>query len=169
LAVQPNGRVLVGGGFVTANYGLIRLLDDGQLDASFGATAVPNSAVAAIDIQPDGALVVAGSFSTIGGQPAVGVARIIAANVLAVAAPAAVAARTLAWPVPAHGQLHIAPDASAQPRTIELLDALGRPVRQQPATAAPEQTMRLDNLPAGVYLLRVHYAAGAVTRRIEVQ
>lgn len=170
LAVQPNGRVLVGGGFVAANnYGLIRLLDDGQLDPSFGASAAPSSNVAAIDIQPDGAIVVAGSFTTIGGQPAAGVARIIAANVLAVAAPAAVAARTLAWPVPAHGQLHIAPDAGAQPRAFELLDALGRPMRWQPATAATEQTMPLDNLPAGMYLLRVRYAAGVVARRIAVQ
>ena len=171
LAVQPNGRVLVGGAFFTStnNYGLIRLLDDGQLDGSFGATAAPNDGITALVIQPDGAIVAAGSFTTIGGQPAVGVARIVAANVLAVAAPAAVAARTAAWPVPAHGQLHIAPDASAQPRTLELLDALGRPVRQQPATTAPEQTMSLEALPAGVYLLRVRYAAGVVTRRIAVE
>ena len=174
LARQPNGRVLLGGNFVlsgptAALSNLARVLDNGSADASFGASVAPNAAVRALLVQPDGGIMVAGAFTTIGGQPAVGVARIIAANVLAVAAPAAVAARTLAWPVPAHGQLHIAPDASAQPRTLELLDALGRPVRQQPATAAPEQTMPLDNLPAGVYLLRVRYAAGVVSRRIVVQ
>jgi uncharacterized delta-60 repeat protein len=174
LVRQPNGRVLLGGGFVlngpTATLpNLARVLDNGPVDASFGASVVPNGTVRALLVQPDGGIMVAGSFTTIGGQPAVGVARIVAANVLHVAAPAAVAARTQAWPVPAHGQLHIAPDASAQPFAFELLDALGRPVRQQPATAAPEQTLSLDNLPAGVYLLRVRYAAGVVSRRIAVQ
>ena len=79
------------------------------------------------------------------------------------------AARTAAWPVPAHEVLHVAPDASAHPLSIELLDALGRPVRCLPATGAPEVTLDTTGLPAGVYLLRVNYAAGAVTRRLAVQ
>ncbi|MDB5269610.1 MAG: hypothetical protein JWP58_2650 [Hymenobacter sp.] len=173
LTIQPNGRVLLGGNFFMSSTptrnNLARVLADGQLDATFGATANTNSQVRAVAVQPDGAILLAGSFTTVGGQARVGVARITAPNVLHVAAPAAVAARTAAWPVPAHDQLHIAPDFSAHPLTLELLDALGRPVRQQPATSAPEQTMTVANLPTGVYLLRVTYATGTVTRRVAVQ
>ena len=76
-----------------------------------------------------------------GVQVWVGVARIMAANVLHVGP------RPLwssAWPpdqLLVHDQLHTAPDFSARPLTLELLDALGRPVRQQPVTSAVEQTM----------------------------
>jgi uncharacterized delta-60 repeat protein len=170
-AQQPNGRVLLAGNFSTAAplTNLARVLDNGQADATFANTAAPNGTVRALLVQPDGAIVLAGSFTTVAGQPAVGMARITASNVLHVAAPAAIAARTAAWPVPAHDQLHIAPDLSARPLTLELLDALGRRVRQQPATSAPEQTMSVANLPAGVYLLRVNYAADTVTRRVAVQ
>jgi len=105
LARQPNGRVLLGGSFSTAGTpatlsNLARVLDDGQTDATFGSYTNPNGAVRGLAVQPDGGIVLAGGFTTVGGQPAAGVARIIAANVLAVAAPAAVAARTAAWPVP---------------------------------------------------------------------
>ncbi len=174
LSVQPNGRILLGGSFSGTGSGasfsnLGRVLANGQYDASFGNTVEPNALVRSLAIQSDGGILVAGSFTTLGGQPAVGIARIVASNVLAVAAPAAVAARTSAWPVPAHGQLHVAPDASAHPLSLELLDALGRRQRQQPATAAAEQTLDLEGLPAGLYLLRVRYAAGDVTRRITVE
>jgi uncharacterized delta-60 repeat protein len=86
LALQPNGRVLVGSGY--GNDGsatttpLLRLLDTGASDPSFGATAAPNNTITALLAQPNEAIVVGGSFTTIGGQPAVGVARIIAPSPL---------------------------------------------------------------------------------------
>jgi uncharacterized delta-60 repeat protein len=174
VAQQPNGRVLLGGNFTNAGTAgtvnnLARVLDNGSTDASFTNAAAPNGTVRTVVVQPDGAIVLAGNFTAVGGQPNVDIARITASNVLAVAAPASVAAHTTAWPVPAHGQLHIAPDQTAHPLTLELLDAVGRPLRQQPATSAAEQTLNLDALPAGVYLLRVQYTAGTVTRRIAVQ
>ena len=174
VALQPNGRVLLGGEF--ANPGtsgtlsnLARVLDDGQSDASFTGSTSPNNAVRALAVQPNGAILLAGSFVTVGGQPAMGVARIAAPNVLLGAASAAVAARTAAWPVPAREVLHVAPDASAHPRSIELLDALGRSVRHLPATGTATVAIDTEHLPTGMYLLRVNYAAGTVTRRIAVQ
>jgi hypothetical protein len=78
----------------------MRLLANGAPDASYAATAVPNGAVNSLLVQTDGAIVAAGPFTTIGGQPAATLAHITATNVLHMAAPAAVAARTEAWPVP---------------------------------------------------------------------
>ncbi|HEX8656492.1 MAG TPA: T9SS type A sorting domain-containing protein [Hymenobacter sp.] len=172
-AQQPNGRILLGGSFTNAatvgTSNLSRILANGPTDAAFTNSAAPNGSVRAILVQPDGAIVLAGNFTTVGGQPNAGIARIIAPNALHVAAPAAVAARTTAWPVPAHGQLHITTDASAHPLSLELLDGLGRRVRYQPVSTAAEQTLDVANLPAGMYLLRVSYEAGIVTRRLAVQ
>lgn len=174
LALQPNGRVLVGGSFTTsgtyAYTNLVRASATGPIDPSFANTANPNGSVNSQLVQPDGSIMVAGSFTTIGGQAAIGVARITAPNVLAVAAPTTLAAHTEAWPVPAHSVLHVAADASARPQAVELRDALGRLVLTQVLTAtATDVPLNLTALPAGVYLLRVQYAAGSVTRQVAVQ
>ena len=167
LAVQPKGRVLLGGSFAGPTPYLSRVLADGAADNSFGATAAPNGTVRALLVQPDGAVVTGGYFTTIGGQPAVGAARLLAPNVLAVAAPAATTAHLGAWPVPAHGLLHVAAEAGAQ--QAELLDALGRRVRWQALGGAGEFTLATEGLPAGVYVLRVQYAEGSVSRQVAVE
>lgn len=58
--------------------------------------------------------------------------------------------------------------ATAQAANLQVLDALGRTVYQQalPAAATQEQTLDLQALPAGVYLVRVTSAAGVATQRL---
>lgn len=169
--LQPNSRILLGGTFTGAGLpnNLARLLPTGMADASFGATAVPNGAVRTLLVQPDGAIVVGGAFSALNGQAAPSLARITASNVLHVAAPRAVAERTDAWPVPARTALHVAPDASAHPQSLDLLDALGRCVRHQELSSGTPATVAVETLPVGIYLLRVTYAEGTVVRRVQVQ
>lgn len=170
--IQPNGRILLGGLFASSFLpsNLARVLSTGAADASYAATAVPNSTVRALLIQPDGGIVAGGSFNAVSGQLTAGLARIIASNVLAVQAPAAVAARTEAWPVPAHEQLNVQTDARAHAQTLDLVDVLGRVVRHADLRAGTSAaTLRCDNLPAGTYLLRVSYAEGMVARRVQIQ
>ena len=171
LLVQPNGRILLGGLFSGTGLpnNLARLMNTGAADATFGASAVPNSTVTSLLVQPDGGIVIAGSFAAVGGQATKSLARITAANVLNVAAPAAVAARTEAWPVPAHSTLTVAPDASAHPQAVELLDLLGCPVLRQNLSGSTPAVLAVESLRAGTYLLRVSYAEGQVTRRVQVQ
>lgn len=171
LLLQPNDRILVGGNFSGTGLpnNLARLLSTGQADVSYAATAVPNSTVNALLVQPDGAVVAGGSFTAISGQPSMALTRITATNVLHVAAPQAVADRTEAWPVPAHTTLTVAPDASAHPQSVELVDLLGRPVLRQALTGATPAVLPLETLRAGAYLLRVTYAEGLVVRRVQVQ
>ncbi|MCB2409313.1 T9SS type A sorting domain-containing protein [Hymenobacter lucidus] len=170
LAVQPNRRILLGGSFTSSGLpsNLARVLEDGQPDATYARTAVPNSAVQAVLVQPDGGIVLGGNFAAISGQPAMSIARLTAPNVLHVAASAAVAARTQAWPVPAHTTLSLSLDAVARPQSVQLLDNLGRTVLNQPVTQ-PTLTLPVEQLRAGVYLLRVNYAEGPVTRRVVVE
>ncbi len=72
LAVQSDGRILIGGSFSTFGSqtyrGLARLLPDGKLDASFG-TVLPNgSTVTALARQPDDKVWVGGRFSGVQGR-----------------------------------------------------------------------------------------------------
>ncbi len=70
LAVQADGKILVGGSFTTlggqtCNY-IGRLNADGTLDTGFNPGA--NSPVVSLAVQADGKILVGGSFTTLGGQ-----------------------------------------------------------------------------------------------------
>jgi uncharacterized delta-60 repeat protein len=74
IAMQADGKILVGGDFTTLGGGGIgitarsrigRLNADGSLDASFDPGA--NSTIYALAVQADGKILVAGSFTTLGG------------------------------------------------------------------------------------------------------
>ena len=70
LALQPNGRILVGGLFTSiggqTRNRIARLNADGSVDASFNADV--NSQVTTLALQPDGKILIGGHFSSIGGQ-----------------------------------------------------------------------------------------------------
>ena len=59
--------------------------------------------------------------------------------------------------------------ASTHPRSIELLNALSLSVLALPVGNAAELTLNAEHLPAGIYLLRVAYETGSVTRRVAVE
>lgn len=170
VALQPNGRLLVGTSPSpdgrTPTVPLVRLVDTGAADPSFAPTATPDNAVTALLVQPNGAIVVGGSFTALSGQASPGIARITAPNVLAMGTPTQVA-QFAVWPVPVRGLLHATAEAEAQ--AAELVDAVGRVVRQQALRGAGEFTVATEGLPAGVYVLRVQYASSTVARRIAIE
>lgn len=81
VAVQPDGRILIGGDFTTVNTTnkarLARLNADGTLDASFGSGSGPDGMVNAIAQQTDGAVVLGGEFTGVDGVSSKGVARVL--------------------------------------------------------------------------------------------
>lgn len=68
-ALQPDGKMLVGGVFRTLNgarfSNIVRLNADYSIDPSF--TAVTNGAVGVIAVQPDGKLIIGGTFTAVNG------------------------------------------------------------------------------------------------------
>src|ERR1019366_5506517 len=67
IVLQPDGKILIGGGFtslggVARNY-IARLNADGSPDFAFDPNA--NARVNAILVQPDGKILVAGAFTTL--------------------------------------------------------------------------------------------------------
>ncbi len=85
IAVQPDGKVLIGGDFTTvlgvSQAYLARLNTDGTLDLSF--QPFPDGIVRAIVLQPDGQIIVGGQFRFIGGQTRHYIARLGAPTGLA--------------------------------------------------------------------------------------
>ncbi len=69
--VQPDGRILVAGGFSTAFDGtrssVARLFGDGALDESFDLGPGASGAVDALGLRRDGSMVVGGRFTELGG------------------------------------------------------------------------------------------------------
>jgi uncharacterized delta-60 repeat protein len=78
VAVQPDGKILVGGTFTSIggqprNY-IARLNPDGTLDTTFNPNA--DYGLLSIAVQPDGRILVGGEFASIGGQTRNRIARL---------------------------------------------------------------------------------------------
>jgi uncharacterized delta-60 repeat protein len=74
LAVQADGKILIGGSFTSYNgtprNRLARLNADGSLDTSFDPIGGANGTVTAIAVRPDGQVLIAGSFTSYNGAAA---------------------------------------------------------------------------------------------------
>jgi uncharacterized delta-60 repeat protein len=81
LALQSDGRILVGGQFssvdLTLRFNLARLNTNGSVDLTFDPGNGPNDDVNAIVIQPDGAILIGGTFNGYNGFVRGGVARVL--------------------------------------------------------------------------------------------
>ena len=80
LALQTNGQILLGGNFTSFNGAnrtrIARLNADGSLDTAFDPGEGPNGGVNALAVQPDGKVLIAGSFYLLNGVPWNHVARL---------------------------------------------------------------------------------------------
>ncbi len=86
MALQPDGRVLIGGNFAkvhgVARNSIARLNSDGSLDTSFDPGVGPNDTVSTIQIQPDGRILIGGAFTSVAGTARVYIARLNADGTL---------------------------------------------------------------------------------------
>ncbi|MEN6627816.1 MAG: hypothetical protein ABFD69_16445 [Candidatus Sumerlaeia bacterium] len=89
LALQADGKVIVGGGFSTmggeARRGIARLNVDGSVDPGFRADVGENGSVYAVAVQPDGNALMGGDFTSVSGTGRNRLARILEAGALEVA------------------------------------------------------------------------------------
>lgn len=85
-ALQPDGKVIIGGNFTTYNgtnrNDIARLHADGSLDVDFAVGTGFNSVVSVIALQPDGKVLVGGNFTTFNGTSCVRIARLNADGTL---------------------------------------------------------------------------------------
>lgn len=80
LALAADGKVIVGGNFTRANNVvhnfLVRLNANGSVDTSFDPGTGPDNFIAAVAVQTDGKVLIAGGFSSINGVPRIALARL---------------------------------------------------------------------------------------------
>lgn len=80
IAIQKDGKILVGGNFTTYNNatskGIVRLNTDGSLDTNFQTTRAKHFPVYAIALQNDGKILIAGSSQTYNGTASGAIARL---------------------------------------------------------------------------------------------
>src|ERR1019366_270690 len=101
VAVQPNGRILIGGGFtlvagVSRNY-FARLYADGSLDTTFNPGTGANNSVTAIGLQSNGQVVIGGYFTGVNGSPRNYIARVDQYGALDSAFPAGIGANNYVY------------------------------------------------------------------------
>ena len=69
MALQPDGRIIIGGNFTAFNganrHGIARLNSDGSVDTTFNPGTGANGQVLSVALQANGQIVIAGSFSTV--------------------------------------------------------------------------------------------------------
>jgi uncharacterized delta-60 repeat protein len=80
IAVQPNGKIIVGGEFTTfngttANH-IVRLNADGSIDGAFVSGTGANDRIRTLAVQGDGKIIIGGRFTSYDGISAIGIARL---------------------------------------------------------------------------------------------
>jgi uncharacterized delta-60 repeat protein len=103
IGLQPDGKILIGGVFVSiggvAITNIARLLPDGSLDSTFDAGVGPNNQIRGIFVQPDGRSVVVGDFTTFNGVPAGHIVRLLGDKPVLNAQASPTGELILKWPV----------------------------------------------------------------------
>jgi uncharacterized delta-60 repeat protein len=86
VALQPDGRVLIGGLFTSVNGAgsicIARLNSDGTVDPTFHPSSGPNDWVDSLVTQPDGKVLIGGGFISVNGTASSGIARLSADGTL---------------------------------------------------------------------------------------
>ena len=80
IALQPDGKILIGGEFTqyngTTRNNIARLNPDGSLDTSFDPGSGADSSISSIALQPDGKILIGGGFTEYNGTPRNNIARL---------------------------------------------------------------------------------------------
>lgn len=168
LVRQPNGRYLIAGqlGAASAPSYLLRVTDSGATDFTFNVGRAPDGPVRAMLLEPNAALVLGGEFQAVAGVDLFGLARLMVPQVLQVAAPGAPVLSVRAYPNPVRDQLRVALEPGA--RQLALLDLTGR-VQWVRARPGRDVVVPVQQLPAGIYVVRADYVTGPATYRVVVQ
>lgn len=74
--VLPDGKILIGGVFNTPRARIARLMPDGVVDGSFRTQPAPNNIIHDLAVQADGRVLIVGGFTAVGGKGRKYVARL---------------------------------------------------------------------------------------------
>lgn len=70
------------------------------------------------------------------------------------------------YPNPANNTLFVSAEANSPMQSIQVLDAMGRVVRNITGINASNYRMERETLPSGIYFVKVNFDAGSLSRRV---
>ena len=159
VAVDANGKILAGGLFLmyntSSNKYLVRINSDGTVDNSFNTANGAGSAINAIALQPDGRVMVGGSFPAYGGVVRGGIARLFGGLVNSLVNNNYSQSLKI-YPNPFVSELTLEIPKVAKSVNVALYDLSGRAVLNN--TYLPNADGKIilnEDLPQGIYLLQV--------------
>jgi uncharacterized delta-60 repeat protein len=167
---QPDGKIIIGGGFTTYNgtaqNRIVRLNTDGSLDTSFNIGAgfnggSPSTIIKTMVMQPDGKILAGGYFTEYNGTPQNRIARLHGDNSAGIEELKSLTVNT--YPNPTTDYFNITSEAMIQ--SVELYDISGRLVRTSLVNDF-ETRQNVSNLTNGVYILKIKTNKGEVTGKI---
>ncbi|ACU07484.1 hypothetical protein FIC_01034 [Flavobacteriaceae bacterium 3519-10] len=164
IAMQADGKILLGGGFSTYNGStanrMARLKTDGGLDAAFNTGAGFSGTlgnVESISIQSDGKYLTGGYFTTYQGLPRNRIARL---NGTTLAVGDSGKNEMVLYPNPVGGTLYFSEEISH----IMITDLSGKAVNQM---SVNRTSADVSELPKGIYFVTLTTISGdAITRKI---
>jgi uncharacterized delta-60 repeat protein len=153
-ALQPDSKIIIGGVFTSFNgttrNDIARLNTDGSLDTTFDPGASANAFVSSTTIQPDGNIIIGGTFDTYNGVPRHRIARVIGNAPLSTAD---VAIQKLHYyPNPTRGLFHIT--ATTPITAVNVTNVLGQKIKSF-VFDAQEIDLNLEDFTAGIYIIDI--------------
>ncbi len=165
LAVQQNGKIVVGGDFTTFNgtaaNKITRLNPDGTSDTTFDTAIGFNSTVTAIALQSDGKIVTGGTFTNYKDQTNNRIIRLLGDPVPLSVAEASRSQSIVVYPNPATNTINFAMPLGETAEQYEVYDLTGRCFARGNAT----NTIDIENLAVGIYILSVHHHGKTFTSK----
>ncbi|ANF49948.1 hypothetical protein A0O34_05145 [Chryseobacterium glaciei] len=158
IALQSDGKILLGGGFTTYNgisqNRIIRLDTSGSIDTSFNIGTAFNNPVASISLQSDGKILVAGYFSSYKGLVQNQIARLNGTGTILSVTD--VSKKKIAlYPNPVSEILNF----SEEVYNIKITDLSGKVVNQ---ISGSKKSVNVKNLVKGVYFITAITKSGEI-------
>jgi uncharacterized delta-60 repeat protein len=173
VVVQPDGEILIGGDFTFYNgtpvNRLARLNADGSLDHSFDTGTGANQSVFDLALQPDGKVLMAGSFTAYQDVWRASIARVLTGEPVPATEPD-MPMRFRLYPNPNSGDFVIESNRAYVQAGygIRITDALGREIFRAALTSERQPVSLPAQLPAGLYVLRVVDVTGHLVETVKV-
>jgi uncharacterized delta-60 repeat protein len=166
IAVQPDGKILIGGGFTSYNgaprNGISRINSDGSLDTGFDPGSGANGgAVPAIALQPDGKILIGGWFTSYNGVPRNRIARLngdLSSSVTEINKT-----EIQLFPNPTTGRFQL---TNIRADRVQVYGNTGRLMQH---ISQPGSELDLSGLPAGVYVLKITEGNAVYSARVVKQ
>ena len=157
ISLQQNGKIIIGGHFTSVNgisrNRIARLNVDGSLDELFdpgtGFGTAYETYVYASGIQPNGKIILGGSFTSFNGVPRNRIMRLFGDLIENVGLSENSSFPFKMYPNPATSKLII--DLNTSVQSMEILDICGKVMQKE----TKSNTINVEDLNSGIYILRI--------------